>query len=365
MKDMPTENTLEDKTQRMQQFWKREVVSRPLIGFQLHSQMRKSWLQIASGDAGEHRVLIPAMIQPEELGEGAETFYQMSLPLAHDIVWTAEPPREIPWLEGMFGCPVTISDARLHPQPYLQHADELAHLVLSDTHPWHQKYVACLEGLVKVSRGRYPVGQPLFPGPADILAALMPQHTLQQAFDESPSLMQRFIARVTEFLINVGQEQATRLPRFYQGYMSGSFYLWCPQPCMGVQHAHFNLLSPDRYQEFFGASNRTISKAFAYMIGSIHLPTVKYIDQFLALDELKAIALYRDSQGVSVQEMLPVMKLVQTRKPLILHGVMDKEDLDTALQELSARGLYLLLSVETTAEAEFWWSYLLQQSQGG
>ena len=123
------------------------------------------------------------------------------------------------------------------------------------------------------------------------------------------------------------------------------------------------MLSPEVYEDFFAESNQTISEVFDYNTAHVHLTTFKHIRHLINLKKLGSIEIKRDIAGASVKEMLPVLKLVQEVKPLIIRGIMDKEDIDTALQELSYRGLYLNQLVETVDQAKFWSEYIVRNSR--
>ena len=108
-----------------------------------------------------------------------------------------------------------------------------------------------------------------------------------------------------------------------------------------------------------------MSQGCPYSIAHIHGTMLQYLPHLVNIEMLTAITITRDRNGASVNEMLPALRLIQEHKPLIIQGMLDKEDIDIVLQELSYRGLYLSLIIESVEEAEFWWEYILRQCQGG
>ena len=241
---MISEAHLKQKLQRMRRFWNREPVERPLIGFQIGKNLPTSRLEAGPWLPGTEVELTPAMVHPEEILEEYEALYQAALHVEQDVVWTAEPYHEIPWMEGVFGCSVFASQSGFFSKPSIRHLDGLAHLILSEDNPWYQKYFEFLEALIKASNGRYPIGQPILRGPGDILAAVMSQQTVLCALYEFPEQIKRFIERVTEFLISFVHKQEDLLPEFHGGYSLGYFHVWCPERCLWFQDDFSNVFSP-------------------------------------------------------------------------------------------------------------------------
>lgn len=358
---MNSEN-MAQRRERSRKFWTRESVERPLIGFQVGPYLLAHRLSAGKLLLGTERLVTPDMLSPKAFIPSYEELYQMSLQVEQDIFWCAEPYGAIPWMEAMFGCPIVVSDTRFIAQPFVKQIDDLR-TIAPDIHGlWSQKYCEFLEILIEASAGRYPIGQPILRGSADILATIIPPQACLDALREHADMIKDFIARATDFFIYFLWKQAELIPEFHDGHALGFFHVWCPERCFWFQNDFSTMLSPEVYEDFFAESNQAISEVFDYNTMHVHLTTLKHIHHLISLEKLRSIGINRDIQGASVKEMLPALKLVQESKPLIIRGIMDKEDIDTALQKLSYRGLYLNQIVETVDQANFWSEYIVRNS---
>ena len=69
--------------------------------------------------------------------------------------------------------------------------------------PWFLKYMEFIEKLVKLSDGRFPVGEPIMRGPSDMVGALLGQAEMVFAIVDDPGRMKRLFKKVAEIFMQV------------------------------------------------------------------------------------------------------------------------------------------------------------------
>lgn len=252
---------IKERIERFNKFWNREQTERPTVGFQIGSPFVACRLEAGRKLLVENMPVTPDMLNVEEFIESYEKNYEISLQVEQDSFWTAEPYNGIPWLEGIAGCPIVGSKASFRSREYINDADDLDNIVLSEANPWYQKYFEFLEVLIKASKGRYPVGQPILRGISDLIGAVMGQEKLIYSLYDHPDSIKRFVERATDFFIKFIKKQEEMLPDFYGGYSIGFYNIWAREKSMWFQDDISCLFSPQLYREFIHRSNVQISKA--------------------------------------------------------------------------------------------------------
>ena len=85
-------------------FWRGEAVSRPLVSVSRWSD--RSVQDFDWGFSRSEGYLEPDMLSLDRLLERYEELYRVAGPFDGRLLWTAAPPRAIPWMEAILGCQV-------------------------------------------------------------------------------------------------------------------------------------------------------------------------------------------------------------------------------------------------------------------
>jgi hypothetical protein len=190
-------------------------------------------------------------------------------------------------------------------------------------------------------------------GPSDILAELR-GHT-QSIFDimEEPDRAAALLWPATCLSQEVTQEIWKRLPLFHGGYFDGMYQLWSPGPIIRMQEDASGLYSPALYRKFLQPLDRYLAGCFANSFIHLHSTSMFILDAFLEIEELQCFEINNDAIGPPVQEMVPYFQMVQAaRRSLVVRGSFTPDEIRLLMDSLDPRGLYLLIVVADTPEAE-------------
>lgn len=352
----------QSRIDRFNSFWYRKETDRPTVGFQIGSPFVARRLDAGNRLLAENKLITHDMINVDEFIESYEKNYETSLLVDQDSYWTAEPYNGIPWIEAIVGCPIIGSKASFRSIGYIKEINELDRIILCESNPWYQKYFEFIEVLIKESNGRYPIGQPILRGISDIIGAVIGQENLIYAVYDYPDKIKKFAHRLAGFFAKLIKRQEDMIPEFLDGYSIGFYNIWAPGKCMWFQDDLSCLFSPDLYEKNIMQVNKMVSKTYKYNVLHLHPASFHLLNDFIAMENLKVIQINRDVGGLSIKDMLPALRKVQESKCLIIRGIMDKEDIDEALNNLSFRGLHLYQITETVDEARFWRDYIIENS---
>ncbi len=343
--------SIEEKIERYRAFWNNKPVERPIVGFSLggffplnsYSAMQKL------RDRGE---LLPDMLRPEDyLGDYDRIIAQWG-EVEDDIIRAVAPIPPFPWLEAMFGCPVHIGEESIWAEEGSFDYADLGRIDTSPENPWRRKYLEFVAALVDRYGLLCPVGQPILRGVSDQIAAL--RGSSQMVFDlyDRPEEYALLAGICTDLLIGVVDGQLRIEKLFGGGYEVEQLSLWAPDRIIRLQEDASALLSPELYVKHLRGYDRRITDSFAYSVIHLHSSSLFLVDNLLEIDTLRCIQINKDVGGSSVEEMLPYFKKVQAKgRPLLVRGKLDYKDLALLRENLSPRGLYLQIVVESTAEA--------------
>jgi hypothetical protein len=342
---------IQEKIKKHIAFWQKEKVDRPMIGFQIGTEF------FADRYKAAQKIMVPGKeVRPEDIDvdqflDDYERLYQQSTKVEQDSFWTACPFISIPWFEAILGCKIVALKSTMSSQPYLKDLEDLSEVHIHT--PWFNKYLEFIERLVLLSRGRFPVGQPIIRGLSDIMGALRGQAEFVLDFFDDPGDAQILLERIKNSLILVLEEQQKRLAEFHGGYSVSLFDLWAPGTNFYIQEDLSNLLNPDLFRRYFLKLDQTICENpnFNYCTFHIHAPSFFILDDLMKIDKIKALEITKDEGGASIEEMLPQLKKILAKKRLILWGPLDRQDLDIILENLSYDGLYIHILTESIDQA--------------
>ena len=141
---------------------------------------------------------------------------------------------------------------------------------------WFVKLMEFTGLLVEFSAGRYPVGQPLLRGPADLLAAIVGESEAVMGLLTEPELHQAILDRCAELFIGLIEELHKILPGFYDGHVIGYYNLWIPEPGCRFQEDNLALYSPSLYRTSVRRCDERITRCWPYHVFHIHSLAVPY-----------------------------------------------------------------------------------------
>jgi hypothetical protein len=349
----PARPSLQERLELHRTFWARDNQPRPLASFRVGDFFFARHFHAALPLLEPDKLMSPAMLNVSEFLPDYERMFRETEDLAQDGFWTGEPYTGIPWMEAILGCPIRAAGESFNSRPWLSSPGEALEKLRFDTeNPWLKKYLEFTTGLVKLSRGRFPVGMPIMRGPTDMLGALLGQQEMVLALMETdPQVMRRLIERVTRAFLAVIEAQRGLTPPFYGGASLGFYHVWAPGSAIWFQDDLSAILSPKLYRRFFLDSARLILAGHDHTAVHLHPASFFILDELLTLESLKVVQVNKDICGPGVKEMLPILAKIMQTRGLILWGDLTVEDLELIKQSLPCRGLALNVVAPTPDEA--------------
>jgi hypothetical protein len=342
----------EEKIKKYLAFWDNSPVERPLVGFSLGG-----WFSFQSYGAiqkyREAERLTPDMLSPERYFGDYDRITVPFEEIEDDVIHSVAPFPAFAWLEAMLGVPARVGNESIWTQEGGFDYGDTGKLDLSKDNPWRKKYLEFVSALQDRYGDRYPVGQPILRGPADMVAAL--RGSQQMIFDlyDHPREFKRLARACTDFFVGLVKDQLAITKPFQGGYMVEQFTLWAPGGIVRMQEDASALFSPDLYVKYLQEEDRRIASAFPYDVIHLHSSSLHLLDRFADVEPQKCIEINKDQGGWGVPRMIPLFQRMQSRgKRLIVRGKLDLADLESLRQALSPRGLYLQVVIDKPEEAK-------------
>jgi len=341
------------KIERYKAFWSRADTARPLVGF-----TTRGWFPLEEYAATRawpvNSHLTPDMVVPEAFLEDEERLLREGEVLDDDIIRGDMPAAAaIPWLSGMLGSSLRILPGNVLGEDRSATWEEMEALRLDQQHPWFKKYVEFAQALVRHANGRYPVSHGALVGPCDILGEFR-GHT-QSILDimEEPERTMRALWRATYVFDEVTAAIWKHLPLWHGGYFDGMYQLWASGPIIRMQEDASGLYSPRLYRQFLQPLDRYLAGRYANSFIHLHSTSMFILDAFLEIEALKCFEINNDAIGPPLAEMLPYFQMVQkAKRSLLIRGALSPDDARLLMDGLEPRGLYVLVVVKDTREAE-------------
>lgn len=349
---------IEEKIALHRAYWNRENTGRPLVSFRLGDYFFSTEFKAAKHLLVEGKRITPDMLDVDLFMEDYERMYQEVAETGQDGFWVAEPFTGIPWMEAILGCEVYATKNSFISHPWAQSIDDLDKIVFNTDNIWFKKYMEFVEKLNQLSKGRFPIGQPIMRGPSDMMGAVLGQTELVFALAEEPEKMKQLFLKITDIFLNVMKHQYNVISDFNGGYAIGFYHLWTPGKCIWYQEDLSALLSPAYYREFLKASNEKICEGYDYTAIHLHPASFFILDELMKIDKLKVIEVNKDVGGPSVKEMIPIFQKILTKKNIIIWGDLNEEDIDNIMQELPSKGIFLNVVAPTLERAKELMTYI-------
>ncbi len=320
-------------------FWAMQAVERPILrvrphqplGFGGHSGRYLRWL--SEGDIIEPDHLTFEAVLGDEPPSSLEGpfFDGMQLP---GLCWT----------EGLLGCPIRMETGGPWAEAFLAERAQIVERCRrggpADDDPWLSPFRKGTALLAERANARFPVIQPLMRGPLDMMAAALGHEAMATAFYDDAELAHELLSLCTGIFVALARQHLSLAPAFRGGDVT--FGLWAPGRTIRTQLDNAVLLSPRLYQDFFLPYDSRVFGSFDFVVMHVHSGCLHIIDSLLSDPKLAAIQVSIDFPGGPLlSEIMPTLRRIQGRKPLIVTGPATDEDIDLVRTSLPPAGVAL------------------------
>jgi len=295
--------------------------------------------------------LTPDQLSPENFFSDYDRIVSRWDEIEDDLVRGVGPVPPFPWLEAMLGRAVQIGKESVWAEEGGFDYRDLDGIDFSSSNPWRLKYLEFVAALKDRYGKKYPVGQPILRGVSDMIASLRGASRMVLDLYDHPEDFERLARLCGDLIIGLVRDQQAISGPFAGGHLVEQLSLWAPAPILRMQEDASALFSPDLYTRLLQGEDERQARAFSFSAIHLHTSSLFLLDRILRVEPLTCIQINKDAGDVEVSEMLPFLKMVQSRdKTLLVRGKLNREDLKILRQELSPRGLYLQIVVETPDE---------------
>ena len=232
------------------------------------------------------------------------------------------------------------------PEEWLNHPIDVSR------NAWFQKLLEFTAVLTDFSGGRYPIGQPLLRGPADLLAAIVGDSESVMELLTGSNLYQAILDRSADHFIQLIQELHKVHPRFHDGQVIGYYNVWIPESGCRFQEDALALYSPALYRTSVRRCDEILARRWPYHVFHIHSTSHFHVDDIVGIPGIKCVEVDVDFES-NVPGLIPVFRKIQEAgKCLIIDGYIGWEILEVMLTSLDAAGTLYHLRTHNVADAQ-------------
>jgi len=280
-------------------------------------------IPLANGERSqEGQEITPELIDPQLFygeGSGPANIVQ------GDFIAGGGPPG-LCWTEAFVGCPVRIVTGGPWAEPIAANWRRPAEVVADER--WLEKLVGFVDLLVERADGRWPVVQPLFRGPIDMMASALGHEEMCLALVAEPEASGAFLDRCADIFLEAANRRLAHTPPFEGGYLSG-YGIWAPGTVVRTQIDNAAMLSPEVYRERVLPYDRKVIESFDFPLIHLHSVCMHVVDALLEVEALKAIQVSVDFPGGPLaEEIMPTLEKVAGKKSLIVTGPVTESELE-------------------------------------
>jgi len=332
-------------TERSLGFWSGQAADRPLISFWIGSFSIPDLYPLSMSRLPDGQ-LTANDIDFQLFEEDYISLYETNLDSKADVPWSAFPLMTIPWLEAILGCPIIKKGKNIWAEPldgglqgFLSKSLDL------NTNPWLDQLLGLNRWLGSLSACRFPVSASLMRGPSDLLSAICTPTRMCLEIVDHPDLVVQALELLTDFWIQVAQQQLENIPPFKGGYSFGQIFLWGQKKGAWFQDDAVALISPRHYRQFLLPCEQKIATALPASGIHLHPGSLFMVDDLVHIPELDVIEINYEPYGVTLEKMLPFLIKVQKSKRLVLWGEFTLDDLAFLNRNLPTENLCLQMNV--------------------
>jgi hypothetical protein len=332
---------------RIEAFWERSVLERPLTTFHLPKPV-------------EQQVPLPAGNHANPAARWLDTGYQAELALARlanqdfslgDALPIAFPNLGPEVFSAFYGCPLHFGDfGTSWTDPVLEDWAAADRLALDWDHPYLKKLHEITDALLEVGQGKFITGMTDWHPGGDALAAFRDPQRLATDLIEYPEDVRRLLARVEADYYRVYDVFYEKLRAAGQPITS-----WLPLLAEGRYYIPSNdfsiMISRAMFEEFFLPG---IARECRFLDRSIyHLDgpgALRHLDSILAIPELDALQWVFGAGNEGYGRWVEVYRKAQAAGKGI-HVMCSLGEVEQVTQTLEPRGLFLDVSDVPNREA--------------
>jgi hypothetical protein len=261
---------------------------------------------------------------------------------------TLFPYHRVPWLVGIVGCEMQVSTLAQTVWPIEYLGDDWFSLPDQGFRPRMEWLDRLLDVLAySVDDFDPALGIPTLDmisrGPGDLLIAAMGVERCYTAFYDHPREIRSLLGQITDLYIHWARVQLEALPTLAGGYCN-QYGLWSPGTTIRLQEDYAVNLSYPIFREFLLPSVSKVVDAFDFHV--LHTHSFGSLAEWaLDLPHLGAIEMTIDPTGPSIEELIPRLRTILARKPLILLGVLTERQVSLLTTSLPSGGLMLDVDV--------------------
>ncbi|MDP3064642.1 MAG: hypothetical protein Q8O40_15775 [Chloroflexota bacterium] len=333
-----------EKLQRYRAFWERASTDRPLIGTTINPM--PSIRSIA-----KEGLLAPKDLLLEESLKEMEEEWQQWGEASGDAVWSASPIWAFHWLTALAGCRNARRGDIVWIGEGLHDWAQLPGVRFDRENPWFQRLAEFMQALARQSAGRYAVASPQLGQPADLLMHIRGPEKLAADLYDCPDKVAALVERCVDLSASAVAAAYELVPKRLGGYAGTIRYFWAPGQIVEMSEDVTIIMSPASHRKWVAPIHKALGSRYPYNILHLHSCSLHTVDNVLEIEEVTAVEITPDF-GADMRPHVPLLKRILERKPLLIHGVMDIEEMKDLRGALPARGLALFCRCSTPAEAE-------------
>ncbi|HOL49161.1 MAG TPA: hypothetical protein PK165_01565 [bacterium] len=249
------------------------------------------------------------------------------------------------------GCEVHLDMRTGWWEPILKQEDlTFEHLEIDENHPDYRFSIELLKRAIVEAQGKCLVSIGAFGGCGDTLAALRGTERLLFDCIERPERVREAELYLTEMWCRHYEKLYNIIKKVDEGSTCW-FPLWAPGKFYASQNDFAYNISPSMFREVFLPAIKKQVEFLDYTIYHVDgIGNFNHIDALLELPELQAIQILPGAGKPSPLHFIGILKKVQ-KEGKNLHIAIPAGEVKTALEHLSARGLFISTSCETEDEA--------------
>lgn len=261
---------------------------------------------------------------------------------------TLFPYHRVPWLVGIMGCGLRISTVSQTVWPVEYLGDDWFARPNQGFRPRTEWLTKLLEFLSYIVEVYYPARcvptlDMISRGPGDLLIATMGVERCYLELYDHPREIKSLLGQITELYIHWARIQLAALPTLRDGYCN-QYGLWSPGTTIRLQEDYALNLSYPLFREFLLPSMTAVVDAFDFHV--LHTHSVGSLAEWaLDIPKLGAIEMTIDPTGPSIEALIPRMRAIVERKPLIVLGVLTYWEVALLKSNLPPGGLMLDVDV--------------------
>jgi len=310
------QDQLEEKLGKHRDFWTMKEVEHLLVGVNRCPAKFEDFKWNVPAEAE----ISPGHLDVEYfLPQYEENFLRHGL-WGGDLLWTAVPLPNMPWMEAIMGCDVHFSNSgkSIWAKAVLEGWAQLDELSDYRNSPWLKKAIELTVGLVELSAGRFPVVMCLQRGPLDVAVALRGLEKLALDVYDHPRQVKRLLSLCAEANTYVSRCLAEKIPAFHGGY-ANYYGLWAPGWPYLHQEDAMATFSPRLYRTMVRPLDVKIMGQFDHAICKFHSSALHWLEDGVSIDEAIGIQVTVDPTGPGLEELCAIFAGLQRRKPLAIN----------------------------------------------